>query len=373
MKEKTWLEISTSALHNNIRAIRRALGPQTIFLAVVKSNAYGVGLEMVVKATCNYVDWYGVDSVIEAKLVRSHCKNPILIMSYTADAASEIVRQGFQAVVYDYKSAHALSRKASVNRPALIHLKVDTGLGRLGAMPKNAIKLAEKIDGLSNIKLVGLCTHYARVLNDRDQSVHHRSLEQFLHIKRALNKRNINPPICHTASSFAALLFKETRLDMVRIGIPMYGIWGRKSTADIISKKNSLKLRPVLSWKTTVISIKKLPAGSAVGYGSKKLKKETVVAILGVGFGDGLDKRYSSSGFVLIRGKRAPVLGSIAMNMSIVDASGIIGVRPGDTAVLLGKSGNQEISAYDLAKAIGTSAYEIFARLNALLPRKLIR
>lgn len=375
MKQKTWVEISASALQANALVFRTMLGKDIRMLAVVKGNGYGAGIETVTSATQSIVDWYGVDSIDEANLVRKSCQNPILILGYIpADDAAEIVEKKFSVVMYDYAVALALSEKATKENPAKVHIKVDSGLVRLGLFPKEAVALAEKISKLPNVIIEGLYTHYAKLVDENNNSVYPEQLEKFKYVLNSLAQLNIQPELLHTASSISALLFKETRFNMVRIGIPLYGLWSRRSALELVQKNLSGNiLHPTLTWKTTVVNIKKVPAGTGIGYGhSEIVSKETTVAVLGAGFYDGIDKRYGKIGSVLIKGKRAKILGSISMNMCMVDASHVENIKIGDTAVLIGKSGQEEITAYDFAELINTNTYEVISRINPLLPRVLV-
>ena len=375
MKQKTWIEISRSALRANSFDLKKLFGENVRILAVVKGNGYGAGIETLVTATRSIVDWYGVDSLDEANAVRKFCRNPILILGYVSiDDAVEIVTKNFSVVLYDYRVALALSKKATGTKPAKVHIKVDSGLVRLGLSPEEAIRLAKKVSKLPNIMIEGLCTHYAKLLDENDNKIYPKQLEKFNYVVNSLTRSGIKPKLLHTASSVAAFLFPETRFNMVRIGILLHGLWGRKSTLELINKNHTRsKLQPIMTWKTTVINLKKISSGTSIGYGhSEVVEKKTTVAVLGVGFYDGIDKRYGKIGSVLIKGKRAKILGSISMNMCMVDVSHIKNIKIGDTAILIGRSGQEEITAYDFAELINTSTYEVLSRINPLLPRKLV-
>ena len=375
MKQKTWVEISESALQSNSLEFKKILGEDVFFLAIIKGNGYGAGIKTVVTATKSIVDWYGVDSLDEAELARKSCKNPILILGYVSpESAAEVVDKGFSLVLYDYSVALALSKKATKRNPARVHIKVDSGLVRLGLLPEDAIVFAKKISKLPNIVIEGLYTHYAKLIDENHNKIYLEQLEKFSYVVDKLSSIGIRPKFLHTASSVASVLYKETRFNMVRIGIPIYGLWSRKSTLELIHENFiGHNLFPVISWKTTIVNIKKIPANTGVGYGySEIVPKETVVAVLGAGYYDGIDKRYGKIGSVLINGKRAKILGGISMNMCMVDVSGIKNIKIGDVAVLIGKSGREEITAYDFAELINTSTYEVISRINPLIDRILV-
>lgn len=375
MKSKTWIEVSKTSLLSNIASLRNIVGRDITFLAVVKANAYGIGIETVVSATNSVVDWYGVDSLAEAERVRTICQNPVLILGYVDKMdVIDVVKAKFSVTVYDYELAVALSKTATEENPARIHIKVDTGLIRLGRFPEETIELAQKISKLPNIVIEGLYTHYARLVDERGVSVYSEQLEKFNLTVDILSREGIKPPLLHTASSMASVLYKETRFNMVRMGIPMYGFWSRESSETLLREKQvELNLCQVITWKTTVVNVKKVSAKTGIGYGhSEIVARETTVAVLGAGFYDGIDKRYGKIGNVLIRGKRAKVLGGIAMNMCMVDVTDIPNVTIGDVAILIGRSDQEEIAAYEFAKTINTSTYEVIARINPLLTRILV-
>ncbi len=374
MRPKTWIEVSKDALLQNINELRKVVGKDIRFLAVIKGNAYGASIEAVVPITCSKVDWYGVDSLDEAILTRTMCKNPILILGFVSvNDAHEIVKLKLTVNVYDYDFAVALSEVATKENPAKIHIEIDSGLVRLGCFPKEAIALIKKISKLPNIIIDGLFTHYAQLIDENNNEIYFEQLEKLNYVITSVNELGIHPNTLHSASSGAAVLYKKTRLNMVRLGISLYGLWGRKHQLDSILKKVNLNLNPVIALKTTIVNLKMLPAHTSIGYGhSEKVSKDTVVAVLGAGYYDGIDKRYGKVGYVLINGKRAKILGSIAMNMCMVDATDVGEVKIGDTAILIGKHGDEEISVYEFANAINTSTYEIISRINPLLPRIVV-
>lgn len=375
MKLKTWVEVSESALQANVRILKGSIGEDVCLLGVIKANAYGAGIETVIDATESFFDWYGVDSLDEAIKVRARCQNKILILGYVAiEDVAEVLRQKASVAVYTYDLVVALSNATTKECPARVHIKIDTCLARLGLWPEDAVTLAKKISKLPNIIVEGLYTHYAKLIDENHIETYSEQLEKFNFVVDSLMRIGIRPKLLHTASSMAAVLYKETRFNMVRMGIPIYGFWGRESSEGLLHEKGvELILHPVITWKTTIVNIKKIPANTGIGYGySEVVSRETTVAVLGAGFSDGIDKRYGKVGHVLINGKRAKVLGGVAMNMCMVDATDVEDVNIGDIAVLIGRSDKEEITAYEFAKVINTSTYEIISRINPLLPRVLV-
>ena len=339
MKQKTWVEVSKKALQINIAELKTIIGEDVFILAIIKGNAYGAGIETTVSATKSIVAWFGVDSLDEANLARKNCQNPILILGYVANNdAADVVKNQFSVIVYNYDLAVALSRKATAENPAKIHIKVDTGLVRLGLWPEDAIILVKKISKLPNIIVEGMCTHFAKLINENNVEIYSAQLKKFIFVVDSLANLGIQPKIMHAASSMSAVLYKATHLNMVRIGSALYGLWGRESLLKFMHEKNNeFNLCPALSWKTTVVNIKKIPLNTGVGYlHSEIVSRDTTVAVLGAGCYDGIDKRYAKVGYVLINGKRAKILGGITMNMCMVDATGIENIKIGDEAVLIG-------------------------------------
>lgn len=371
---KTWVEISRSALRRNVIAIKKVTGRESLFLAVVKGNAYGFGIEPVVKATRSLVDWYGVDSVFEADLTRSLTEKPILIFGYVAPTdAKYAVSRKYSIVISNLEQAKIFSRAATHATPAKLHLKIDTGLSRLGVLPEVAIPLAKQIIKLPNVKLEGALTHFAKLFA-QNRTVYETQLRKFSDVLVKLSNIGIRPEITHAASSLAAVVFPETRMKMMRIGIAVYGMWGRNDVKIILDRRHvNLKLSQVLSWRARVVNIKKIPAGTGVGYRHRVVvPKKTTIAVLGAGFYDGIDKRYEKKGYVLINGKKAKMIGSVGMNMCSVDATRVGKIKVGDQATLIGYSKSSMISAYDVANFLDTSTNEVISRINPLTPRILI-
>ncbi len=374
MQEKTWVEISGKAMRSNIAELKMIVGENISILVVVKGNAYGAGIEHTVQATKKMVDWYGVDTLDEANTVRKYCEIPILIMGYVAPVDfAEVINKKFSIVVSKLEDVLLLSSFASLENPAKIHIKVDMGLVRLGLFPDEAIKFAEKIVSLPNIIVEGVCTHFVKLVDDNN-TILTEALKQFVFVVDALCNLGIKPKLLHTASSMGAIICKELRFNMVRVGIIVYGFWGRESGVKLIrEKKINFNPHSSIAWKTTIVNIKEIPKNTGVGYNhSEIVDRKTTVAVLGVGYYDGLDKRYGKIGYVLINGKRAKILGGISMNMCMVDITDIDSVKIGDIAVLLGCSGDEEITPYEFAGVLNTSTYELISRINPLLKRILV-
>jgi len=273
-----------------------------------------------------------------------------------------------------------------------VHIKVDTGLGRLSVNHEKAPKFIEELLKLPGLRVEGLYTHLADA-EGIDQSYTLRQLIRFNKLLENLENKGIHIPIKHMAGSAAAMLLPETRFDIARIGISLYGLWPAEETKilmiakgqnllEILSDKEiqsrgvnllAYFLRPVMQFKTTVVQVKEIPPGNCIGYGcTYETRRLTKVAILPAGYAEGIDRKLSNCGEVLIRGKKASIIGRICMNLTIVDITDIPDVSAGDEVVLIGKQGDQEITAEDMADKVGTINYEIVTRINWQVPRVYI-
>lgn len=375
IKHKTWVEISGSNIRKNIINIKKKIGNDVLLMFVVKSNAYGLGIREAVILSKKLVDWYGVNSLSEANEVRKFCNKPILILGYVMDSeVKEIVKKNYRVMVFNNNLINYLSKHASSTRKANVHIKIDTGLGRLGIEPDSVLEFIKYVKRFPNIIIEGAYTHYGRLMDEDENNIYEKQLNRFKKIINILSKNNIDVKIKHTASSMAAVLYDNTRFDLVRTGILMSGLWGSQSIVSLMErKKEKIEIFPVLSWKTRVINIKKVAAGKSIDYMNVwKVKKKTIIAIINVGYYDGLDRNYADKGHVLINGKYAKIIGKIFMNMCVVDVSQIKNVQVGNEVVIIGKSRNSLITAYDVADAMGTSTYEVVTKINPLIPRIII-
>ena len=374
MNYKTWIEISGDNLHHNINQFRACVGDAVKVAAVVKSNAYGHGLVEVAKAVEEQADFFGVDSVDEAiSLRRAEIGKPILILGYTMlTRLAEVVENGFHQVVSGFETLEALAKIASANKPALVHLKIETGTSRQGIWSANLLKFLEFIKANPQIQLAGMSTHFANVEDTTDHSYARAQLKVFQEAVATTEGFGFKNFIKHTACSAAALVFPEARFDMIRLGISLYGLWSSDATkvsARQIGLTNFV-LKPCLTWKTRIAQIKDLPAGTNVGYGcTEKVNVSTKIAILPVGYWDGYDRGLSSVGNVLICGQRCRVLGRVCMNMTIVDVSHVEHVQLEDEVVLLGQQGREEITAEEMARKCQTINYEVVTRINPVIKR----
>jgi alanine racemase len=372
---KTWVEINKENLLHNLGQFKSLVGDNVKMMGVVKANAYGHGLAEVAGIISEKVDWFGVDSLIEAlKLREIGIKKPILVLGYTELAdLKEAVKNNISLTVYNKKTIERLG-KIPIHNPSLnpkIHIKIETGTSRQGVLGKDFPDFVKFVKQFPSIEIQGISTHYANIEDTTDSSFAMGQLLVFSRAAEVLEKENIKVPFRHTACSAATILFPETHFDMVRLGISMYGFWSSKETKAIAKNKNlELDLKPALTWKTIVAQVKNLPAGTSVGYGlSEKVSRDSKVAILPIGYYDGYDRKLGSVGTVLAQGKRCKVLGRVCMNMIIIDVTEVEKIEPEDEIVLLGQQGREEITAEDLAEKIGTINYEVVTRINPFISR----
>jgi alanine racemase len=373
------IEISRRALAHNIRQFRRIIGPRRKFLAVVKANAYGHGLTAVAGlALGNGVDWLGVHSVEEGAALRgAGFGAPVLVLGYVPfDALEEAVARDLRLIVYNRETIERLARAARrLGKRAVVHLKVETGTRRQGVDVRDVGPFVDAIRRHPELVLEGVTSHFANIEDTTKHDYPRRQLEAYRTACRTLGSRGVRVPVKHMSCTASTILFPETELNMARVGIGLYGYWPSKETyvSCLQRKRRPLSLRPVLSWRTRIAQVKRVPPDSCVGYGcTYKTTRPTVLAVIPVGYFDGYDRGLSNAGHVLIRGRRAPVRGRVAMDFFMADVTDVPGARLEDTVTLLGTDGMERISADDLAGLAGTISYEVLARLNPLLPRIVV-
>lgn len=373
----SWLEIDVEAIRANVRAFRRRLPESTAVAAVVKSNAYGHGVELVAPAALEAgASWLAVINLEEAlelqRLVDS--RTPILIMGYVPTTGIDTaVARGFRLTLYDPAVLEAASAAARrVGAPARVHLKAETGTHRQGLMPEELLALARRAAADPLIEIEGLSTHFADIEDTTDHTFAAGQIRRFAEVSDQLVRELSVTPLCHTACSAAAILFPDTHLDIARVGISLYGLWPSSSTLVSARERGvgDFALSPAMTWKTLVAQVKDVPEGGFVGYGRTwRASRPSRIAVLPVGYYEGYDRSLSGRAHVLLGGRRAPVVGRICMNMTMVDATDVPAVSAGQTAVLLGRDGGEELSAAQLGDWAGTIHYEIVSRVHPAVPR----
>jgi alanine racemase len=380
---KTWVEISRTALSNNVNAFRSHVGEKTAVMAVVKSNAYGHGLLQVAKiADKEGVAWFGVDNVDEGIALRkAGIAKPILILGYTLnERLKDCVDHCLSFVVYNLetvKAIRSLKLKKLPKHPklgtkaAFVHIKIETGTTRQGVFGTELQKLVRELKKTSGVVIEGASTHFANIEDTTDHSYAEQQLQRFQDGLSILAKEGINPPWKHAACSAATVLFPDTYFNVVRLGISMYGLWSSKETLAVARQKHRLlKLTPIMTWKTVVAQLKRVKKGTPVSYGlTEHVSRDSVLAVLPIGYWDGYDRKLSSVGHVLVRGQRCKVMGRICMNMCVVDVTDVPRVKVEDEVVLIGTQGKETVPADEVASKYGTINYELVTRVNPLIPR----
>lgn len=378
-KSLTWIELSRAAIQHNVGLFRQHLSPSTKLLVPVKGNGYGHGLKEIAPAFVEAgADWLGVHSLQEAiEVQKTGVTVPILLLGYVPyEGLEEVVARGFRAMVTTWETAEALARAAAAQEKVVpVHLKLETGTNRQGLRGRELLILARSVADSRHLHLEGCYTHFANIEDTTDHRYAMRQLTAFQEEIKNLEAHGITIPLKHTAASAATLLFPETHYDLARVGIASYGLWPSKETYVSLLKegKKVWTLRPVLSWKTIVSQIKEVKAGEYVGYGcTYRTTRDIKIAILPIGYYDGLDRGVSNLGHVLIRGQRAPIRGRVCMNLTMVDVTDIPGVLQEDEVVVIGRQGEEEVSADQMAAWIGSIHYEVVTRLLSEIPRKLV-
>ncbi len=396
INSRTWVEISKDNVQHNVRTLKERVKEGTLFCPAVKANAYGHGIKEISPLILEAgADWLGVDNLAEAVTLRENgVTAPIYIMGYIPLHELEIaVREGFHFVVYNEETLEKLKEVTRrLQMPAYTHLKLETGTNRQGVMPENLQKIIDYYKEEILILLEGVATHFANIEDTCDHSYAAAQTEQFFSMASRIKNEGLNPKYEHCANSAATILFPNTHGNFVRPGIATYGLWPSKETYISYQSMRKTKdaqeieLKPVLSWKTKVASVKNVPENSAIGYGcTYSTNKDSVIAVLPVGYSDGIRRNQSGKGNVLIRGKRAPILGRIMMNMTVVDVSDIPGVQVEDEVVIIGQqlkaNGSnsyggdlqfERISAEQVAENQGTINYEVTTQINPLIERRVV-
>lgn len=365
---RTWVEIKRDAIASDYRALRSVLPNSVKSMAVVKSNAYGHGMVSYAKELDALgADWFGVDSLEEGvALRRSGIKKPILVFGFTPfPEFSSAAEEGISLTVSNRASLEFL--KTYRGKELKIHVKVDTGLHRQGFSASDLPQVLSALnDSRGASRVEGLYTHFATA-EDPASSYSQRQLEEFAPWREAFARAGLSA-LVHAAGTAAGILIPESRFDMVRFGIGLYGLWPSKAVEE--RSRDTLTLTPVLSWKSIIGDVKRVRKGERVGYDlTEKLSRDSVLAVCGVGYWHGFPRSLSGKGVVGVRGKGARVVGRVSMDMIVLDVTDIPGVATGDEAVLIGESGGTRFSAEALAEAAGTINYEIVTRINRDTPR----
>lgn len=382
----SWIELDAEALKQNIRFLRD-LGQRSedksesplLICAPVKANAYGHGLREITRLMKkNKVDYLAVHSVDEARAVRkAGWRGRLLGVGYILrEDTDEALALNLEPTLYNFENLTSwLDSATRARTTAGIHLKVETGANRQGIALKDLPRFFEQIKKSKRLVLRGLSTHFANIEDTTDRSFAELQLKRFKRALALCHKLNIQPQLCHTASSAAHLVAPQTRFDMIRPGIALYGYWPSRET--ILSFRHThpdieqtTALKPVLSLHSRIAQIKHVKKGESIGYGlTFRAERAMKIAVVPLGYYDGLDRRLSNSGYALLHGKRAAIVGRVCMNNVMLDISAVSSVALEDKVTFLGQSGTETITADHWANWCGTINYDILTGLGTHLDR----
>ncbi|NIR50473.1 alanine racemase [candidate division KSB1 bacterium] len=362
----TFAEVDLRAIAYNLKQIRQRVAPAQI-MAVVKANAYGHGLERVVRVALeNEVRYFGVARLEEGIELRQLLDNvPILVFGgFFKSQIEQLLEYDLEVTVFDLDRAQALSTVADeLGRPARVHVKVDTGMGRIGVDWQQVGKFMARLQDLPGLEIVGIYTHFSNS-DEQDKSYANAQIERFKKVIAKLEQDRIHVPIKHAANSGAVLNLPESYFDMVRPGVMMYGYY----PSEQVSK--SVALKPAMSLKSKVIAIKRVEAGTFISYNrTYQTSQRTNIATVAIGYGDGYNRLLSNRGEVLIHGRRYPIVGRVCMDQIMVNVGDDTEIQIGDEAVLWGRQGNEEITIYEICEKLETIPYEVTCRISERVPR----
>lgn len=367
---RCWAEVDLAALGENLAWIRHHAGPEVCILTVVKADAYGHGLKSIAAALMRSgTDLFGVANLAEARSIRSVGRGwPVLMLGPCLPAEVEsAVRDDVMPTISSLAEAKRFSAAARrFKRQVGVHLKVDTGMGRLGVRPEAAVALVKQVARLPGLRLAGLYTHFAAVEDNAELT--RRQLAAFRRVLDELTRAGLRPPLIHANNSGGLLLEPGGMFNTVRPGLLVYGVLppGQRDIHAALKQR----LRPALAWKCRVGFVKEVPAGTALSYGHTfTAPRRMKVATLTAGYGDGYVRAAGNRAELLIGGRRCRVVGRVTMDQMLADVSGVPRVKAGDEVVLIGRQGREQIQVNDLAEWFGTVPWEVLTGITYRVPR----
>lgn len=364
--------IDIDAVRKNVKNLMAKTKKGTRAIAVIKTDAYGHGATEIAQNISDLVDGFAVATINEALVLRKNgIQKDIIILGYTNEYYyKDLIEQQIRPAMYTYDMIKKISDVAvSLNKEAVIHIKVDTGMGRIGFRDnEESIEEIVRAAKLPNIRMEGIFTHFAKA-DEKDKTSASEQLERYLKFLLKLEERGVTIPIHHCSNSAGIIDMPQANCDEVRMGISLYGMYPSDEV-----EKEQVTLYPVLSLHSHVVHVKEIQPGESVGYGGTfTAEKKTKVATVPVGYGDGYFRNLSNKASVIIHGVKVPIIGRICMDQFMVDVTNIPDVKIGDAVTLIGKDGKEEITVDELADIAGTINYEIVCDLGKRIPRVFLR
>ncbi|MEI6580558.1 MAG: alanine racemase [bacterium] len=370
----SYIELSEKNLIHNFKALK-SVSKNTKIIAVIKGNAYGHGQNEVAKILEPHSDYFQVNSFSELKLLRKVTKKKTFVLGYIQkEDLSEAIKLDCILSVFSIeklKEINELAKKLKIKQE--VHASVDAYLGREGFMKEELEEFFKEVKNCKNVKLTGLYAHFANIEDTNNFTHAQKQIKKYEEAIKLAEKFGFKNLQTHISATSGLLVYEKNKSlnTFVRLGIGIYGLWPSEHIKYLYKEK--LELKPVLSFKTKVAQVKNLPAGHTVGYGLTYMTYEPIkIAVVPIGYADGYDRGLSNIGEILIKGTKCKILGRVAMNMFVVDVTHLKDISIEDEVVLIGKQGDKEITAEDIAKKIDTINYEVVTRLNPLLPRVIV-
>jgi alanine racemase len=368
-----YAEINLDHLAHNMREVRRLAGKESQVMAVIKADGYGHGAAKIAQTLLdNGADRFAVAVLDEAiELRKAGFEVPVFVLGYTQpERAEEVMKYELEQSVYSLEAASALSKAATEQKKtALVHIKIDTGMGRIGLQANTeAVEIIKSINALPNLKIKGIFTHFA-VADEVDKTYTQMQFDKFKWICDELENNGVNIELKHCGNSATIIDLPDMHLNMVRAGIMLYGLAPSK---DVML--NKLELKEVMSLKVRITHVKEIEAGQSVSYGRRFIAdKKATIASLPIGYADGYTRLLSGKAEALVKGQRVPVVGRICMDQCMIDVTDIENVKVGDEVVLFGSQGDGFISIDEVAEKLGTINYEIVCMISRRIPRVYVR
>lgn len=366
-----WAEIDLDRLIYNYKEIRKLLKKETELMAIVKADAYEHGAIQIVKTLAKEgVRRYGVAHLSEALHIRKYVEDvDILIMGYTPEyLAEKAIKNNITLTVYTYDQAKVFSEVAmATNNKVKLHIKIETGMNRLGFMPNSEnIKIIKDIFNMKNVEVEGIFTHFPAADDDREYTL--KQVEKFNHVCKGLQELNIDIPLKHVCNSAAIMNFPELNYNMVRAGIILYGVYPYPE-----ADREVLKLKNILTIKAQISHVKEVDKGEKLSYGlTYETKKKSEIATVPIGYADGFSRLLSNKGSCIVKNTMVPIVGRLCMDQCMVDVTGL-DVNRGDEVVLMGSKGKKEITIEEIANKIGNIPAAVLCMLNKRIPRVYVK